>query len=337
MTRRLVSMLAAAAAMPGIALVVTHGGASATLPPDDTTGTDLVRGLAETAATEFFTTTDPSIVNVACVAPTADSPGVAMVCYGTNGTGEIVTATATINDYGEIEMAAAGDGPAPTTPTTAPSTVLASYSGDGSAAQPVDPITAPTIVRVTHDGSGEFSVQPQHGGVAAGDPLITTTGPADGRYLVGLGGTISAFAVTADGAWTLELHAASTALPLAPGSPVSGDTPDVVAYASTDPGPATVEYAGPGPIVIRAVTSGGPAVIVDEAGAFTGDITLPAGPAHLLVDAIGPWTITLPTPPPTTAGATTIPPTTVAAATSAPPTVSTVVASTTIAPSTSAP
>ena len=314
MTRRLLTMLAATSTMLGLAIGAAGGGAAATLPPDDTGGAVLVRGQAETAAAEFFTAADPSVTNVACVPPAADSPGVQMLCYGTNGAGEVLTATATINDYGDIEMAAAGSGPAPTTPTTTPSTVLASYSGDGSAARPVDPITAPTIVRVTHAGSGEFSIQPQHGGVAVGAPLLTTTGPADGRYLVGLGGTISSFAITADGAWTLDLKAASTALPLAPGSPATGDTPDVVAYTTAEPGPATIADTGTGPIVIRAVTSGGPAVVVDEATAFTGEVTLPAGPAHLLVDAVGPWTISFPAPVPTTAEPTTAAPTTAASA-----------------------
>jgi hypothetical protein len=331
MTRRLVTMLAATSTMLGLAIGAAAGGAAATLPPDDTSGAALIRGQAETAAAEFFTTADPSVTSVACVPPASDSAGVEMVCYGTNGAGQVVTATATINDYGDIEMASAGTGPAPTTPTTAPSTVLASYSGDGSAARPVDPITAPTIVRVTHAGSAEFSIQPQHGGVAVGEPLLTTTGPVGGRYLVGLGGTISSFAITADGAWTLELNAASTAVPLAPGTPASGDTPDVVAYITPEPGPATVVYTGTGPIVIRAVTSDGPAVVIDEAAAFTGEVTLPAGPGHLLVDAVGSWTITLPAPVPTTAASTT------AASTTAAPTTAATTGATAPGPTTAAP
>jgi hypothetical protein len=222
--------------------------------------------------------------------------------------------------------------------------VLVTYSGEGAAARPVDPITAPTIVRVSHGGTGEFSVQPQHGGVDVGGPLLTTTGAADGRYLVGLGGTISAFAITADGPWTLELHAISSAVPLAPGAPATGDTPDVVAYGSAEAGSATVEYTGDGPIVVRAVTSAGPSVVVDEAGAFGGDVTLPAGPGQLLVDAVGPWTISFPASEPTTA-APTATATTTAAPTSAEPTSAaptsaaptTTAQATTAAPATSAP
>ena len=113
MNRRLVTMLAAMGASLGVAIGAAANGASATLPPEDTTGTDFIRGQAETAATEFFTTADPSTTNVACVPPAADSPGVAMLCYATTGAGEVVTATATINDYGDIEMSAAGERPAP--------------------------------------------------------------------------------------------------------------------------------------------------------------------------------------------------------------------------------
>jgi hypothetical protein len=334
MTRRVVAILAPTVT----ALVLTSGAASATLPPDDTAGTDFIRDQAEAAATEFFAAADPSVAGVACEVPTADSAGVAIRCYATTGIGEVVTATATINDYGDIEMSQGG-GPVATTSTTPPSTMLASYSGEGSAARPVDPITAPTIVRVTHAGAGEFSVQPQHGGVAVGEPIVTTTGVADGRYLVGLGGTISAFAITADGAWTLELHAISSAVPLAPGTPAAGVTPDVVAYASAEAGPVTLEYTGTGPVVVRAVTSAGPTVVVDEATAFTGEVTLPAGPGQLLVDAVGSWTISFPAPTPTsaaptTAAATTASPTSAAPTTAAPPTAS---PPTTAAPTTSAP
>ena len=312
-------MLAASAATLGIAMAAAVGGATATLPPDDTIGTDFIRGQAEAAATEFFVADDPSATNVACVPPSADSPGVETVCYATNAAGEIVTAVATVNDYGDIEMSATGSGQAPTTPTSTPGTVIATFSGEGSAAQAVDPITAPTIVLVRHDGAGEFSVQPQNGGVPAGEPVISTTGAADGRYLVGLAGTISAFAVTADGAWTLELHPIGSAVPLAPGTPAAGDLPDVVAYANSDAGQVTVDYSGTGPIVVRAVTSAGTTVVVDQTAAFTGAVTLPAGPGQLLVDAAGPWALSFPAPEPTTVSPSSTSPTTGAPPTSAAP------------------
>ncbi len=221
MTRRALLTLAAA-----VVTVVGAGGiARATLPPDDGGGTDFVRRQAEAEVTAYFAEADPAVSDVACAAPPEDTAGAQMRCYGTDGAGNVVTAVATINDVGGIEVAPAGSGgPAPTAPPPAtPDPVLAAYNGTGSAVRPVDPITAPTIVRVTHDGAGAFSVQPQQGGVAAGGPLLNATGPWTGRYLVGLGGTISGFAITADGNWSLELHAVSSAQPLTPGTPASGD------------------------------------------------------------------------------------------------------------------
>jgi hypothetical protein len=322
MTRRALRTLVVAAVAGGVASTTLAGGvASATLPPDDGGGTDFVRRQAEEAATAFFAETDPSVSDVACAAPPADEAGAQMRCYGTDSAGNVVVAVATINDLGGIEVAA-GQGPPPTAPpSTAPSPVLASYNGSGSAARPVDPITAPTIVRVTHEGAGAFAVQPTQGSVPAGAALVSATGPWDGRYLVGLGGTISGFAITADGNWTLELLAVSSALPLAPGSPAAGDRPDVLRYSSAEALPVTIEYTGTTGIVVRVVTRAGAAVVTEQTGAFAGDVELPPGPGNVLVEAVGSWSVTPPAPPPTTTVAPTTAAPTTTPATGAPTTV----------------
>ena len=121
----------------------------------------------------------------------------------------------------------------------------------------VDPIAGPTIVAVTHDGGGAFAVQPQQGGVPVGTPLASVTGAWSGRYLLGLGGTISGFAITADGDWTLTVEQRSTALTFDPTTGATGENADVVAYDDAAPWTATVAYEGSGPIAVRAVTLSG--------------------------------------------------------------------------------
>ncbi len=86
-------------------------------------------------------------------------------------------------------------------------------------------------------------------------------------------------------------------------------------------GPVTVAYTGTSPIVVRVVTSAGTTVVVDEAGPFSGGVTLPPGPGNVLVEAVGSWTISFPAPAATTTVApTTSAPTTGPAPTTLPPT-----------------
>lgn len=303
-----------------VSLVTMAGGrgVAATTPPDEAP-TDFVRRLAEVEATAHFVALDPGVTNVACAPPTVDAAGGQMNCYGTNADGAVLTALATINDDGGIDVASAPGGPAaPTVPSTVPNSTLASLAGTGADVRTVDPITAPTIVAVTHDGSGPFSVQPQQGGVSAGEPLLAVTGAWTGRYLVGLGGTLSSFAVTADGNWTIEIQPIDSALSLTPQTSVSGAASDVVRSADTEAVPVTIDYTGSGPIVVSAISGSGAEVLVDEAGAFAGQVTLPAGPGYVTVDAAGPWTIAYEPPrdvPTSTATTTTVDVATTAAVT----------------------
>lgn len=271
----------------------------ATAPPDEVP-TDFVRRLAEVEAAAYFVATDPGVTNVACAPPTVDAAGGVMTCYGSAPNGAPVSAIATINDDGGIDITPpaggstppAGGPTAPTVaPTSAPSPTPGSLQGMGSAVLVVDPITAPTIVRVTHDGSDVFSVQPQQGGVAAGNSLLEVTGAWTGRYLVGLGGTISGMAVTADGNWTIEIQSIDSAIALTPAGTVAGEEPEVIRASDTEAVPITVDFTGSGPIVVVAVTSSGSQVLVDEPAGFSGEVTLPPGPGYVTIDATGPWTI----------------------------------------------
>ena len=206
------------------------------------TGVGIVRTQAEAAAAEYFATVvEGGASHVACETPSADSAGVVFYCFGVNSGGAPVVAQATINDYGTAELAAvASSATATTAPTTTTSPVISSAQGSGSQVVQVDPISGPTIVAVTHDGGGAFAVQPQQGGVPSGAPFASVTGAWSGRYLVGLGGTISGFAITADGDWTLTVQQRSSALAFDDATGVSGENADVVAYDDTAPWAATV-------------------------------------------------------------------------------------------------
>lgn len=311
MNRR--ALLALASAL--IALVIADGGVAATTPPPppDDGATDFIHKQAEAAAATYFSAIDPGVSQVACGRPAVDTPGEQFLCYAYSAEGQVLVAQVTIDDYGVPILADfGGGGPVVPSvpPTSAPSQTLASFQGTGSAVQLIDPITTTTIINVTHDGAGAFSVQPQQGGVPAGEPLFSATGPWQGRYVAGLGGTISALAVTADGNWTIDIQTGASALILGPAAPTSAETSDVVSYSDAADVPVTFEYTGAGPIVVRAITAAGPAVLVDEPGAFTGEITLPSGPGLVTIDAAGSWSIAYIVPP--TDASTTATPTTAA-------------------------
>jgi hypothetical protein len=296
--------------------------AVATVPPDGAGGgVDIVRQQATDAAIEYFSTAvEGGATHVVCETPAEDAAGVVFYCFGVDGGGAAVVAQATINDHGTPEIAPIDTGTTAPGPTTTASAVVGSAQGTGSQAVQVAPISGPTIVAVTHDGSGDFAVQPQQGGVPAGAPFAAVTGPWEGRYLVGLGGTISGFAVTADGGWTLTIEQRSSALTFDAASGVDGENADVIAYDDAAAWAATVSYGGPGPIVIRAVTVSGAQEVVNQTASFSGAIEVPAGPGFLTVEAPGGWSLRPEAPATTTVATTTLPATstTAAPATTAP-------------------
>jgi hypothetical protein len=290
--------------------------AVATVPPDGGgEGIDIVRQQAQEAAAEYFAgAVEGGASHVVCEPPSADAPGVVFYCFGVDAAGAPVVAEATISDYGAAEISSLGAvATATSAPPTTVSPIVGSAQGSGSQAVQVDPISGPTIVTVTHDGTGAFAVQPQQGGVPAGAPFATVTGPWQGRYLVGLGGTISGFAVTADGGWTITVEQRTGALPFDDAAGVDGENADVIAYDDAAPWGATVSYEGTGPIVIRAVTVSGAQELINQAGPFAGAIEVPAGPGFVTVEAPGAWSVRPQVPATTSTAASTAAPSTSAA------------------------
>jgi hypothetical protein len=257
------------------------------LPPTtEAVDTSFLRGEAEAQ----FLAANGGATQVACAVPPADEPGVLFNCYGVGGDGSLIAAVATMNDDGGIEFdpldAATADAGGATT-TAAPAVT----SGTGSAVVAVRPPTGPSIVTISHDGAGGFAVQPQNAGAPIGSPFAVATGAVSGDHLVVFTSPVTDFAVTADGAWTIEVAAASTAAPFPVDMTTTGEAPVVLALPDGGELPVSVEYQGSGPIVISTFTAAGLQVVLDEAGPFTGEAVLPSGPGYVGIDAIGPWTV----------------------------------------------
>ena len=271
------------------AVVVTAGltgapvAASSPVPPPSTDApaapdTSFLRAQAEGALAEAY----PGVTAVACAVPPADEAGARFACYGVDESGAVLHRQATVNDDGGIEFSTP-EAPAPTT------TVPSSFDGTGSGLIEVPAITGPTLVAVTHAGSGPLTIQPQRGAATVGPPLTTPPGIPAGRYVVGFDGTISAFAVTTDGDWTVAIEPPSNALPLAD-APLSSDRPDVVTYPDTAVFDAVLEVTAAGPYTVTAYTAAGRALLAEDAGPGTAALTLPAGPGLVAIDGAA-WTL----------------------------------------------
>ena len=112
----------------------------------------------------------------------------------------------------------------------------------------------------------------------AGAPFAAVTGPWEGRYLVGLGGTISGFAITADGDWTLTIEQRSSAMSFDAASGVDGENADVIAYDDAAAWGATVSSTA-GPDRHPCGDGVGSAGVGQPGRLVLGDIEVPAGRA----------------------------------------------------------
>lgn len=285
---------------PSSAPLATSVAATVPGPPATVVDTSYLRGVAETAADPYFAeATGGAVTQVACAPPPADEGGVQFVCFALAASGEVVAAQVTVDDYGTpVFDPLAAPNPDATTPTTV-SDVIGTYTGTGPQLVVVDALTGPHVVALTHAGAEAFSVQPVSNRTDAGSPLVNGTGAFTGRVVLNGPGTVDAFRITADGAWTLEVRAPTAALALTPGATVTGDHTDVVMWADPSPVSATFSFPGTTAFSIVAVAPGGNTSLSSGSGPLDGSIAIPAGPSYIQVTTDGPWTMTATSAPPT--------------------------------------
>lgn len=284
---------------PSSAPLVTSVVTTAPGPPATVVDTSFLRGVAEGAAVLYFAdATGGTVTQVACAPPPADEGGAQFVCFALDASGEVVAAEATVDDYGTpVFDPLAAPNPDATTPTTV-SDVVGTYAGTGPQLVVVEALTGPHVVTLTHAGAAAFSVQSMSNGADVGSPLVNLTGAFTGRVVLNGPGTVDAFRITADGAWTLEVRTPTAALTLTPGASVTGDGTDVVSWADPSPVNATFSFTGATAFSIVAVAPGGNTSLASGSGPLDGSIAIPAGPGFIQVTTDGPWTITAPPAPP---------------------------------------
>lgn len=168
----------------------------------------------------------------------------------------------------------------------------AEFSGDGDSVIDLPEGVNQGMVTVTHDGSEHFAVTAlDANNESTGDLLVNTTGSYEGVTALGvheIGGDAVRLDVDADGAWTITLAPFSTA----PALPESGAGDGVFLYD----GPAAtwaITHDGSEHFAVSAYTSAdfSMPLLVNETGAYDGSEAVTAGPALVVVQADGSWTI----------------------------------------------
>lgn len=146
------------------------------------------------------------------------------------------------------------------------------------------------IVVGSYSGSGNFSVAPQDSdNKSTGELLVNTIGEYKGTTAWGLGalGNAKTFKVSADGKWKLVLRPIDSAKAL----PKKGSGDGVYKYAG---GAATwaITHRGEANFVVAEYSSSPlPNLAVNEIGKYKGKVPADAGPAVVVVQADGTWTI----------------------------------------------
>lgn len=170
------------------------------------------------------------------------------------------------------------------------------YSGAGDSVLRIELPGGPNSVGVAsiqHSGSSNFAVWSLDQNLNQSDLLINEIGPYSGTVAFNLRATesITALEITADGTWEVTVEDLLTLPQLLPNSTAQGEGDDLLVYLG-DTTIASVEHAGDSNF---AVWSHGDYsdLLINEIGAYSGQVRWPAGGALIEITANGPWSIAL--------------------------------------------
>ncbi|GAA2302748.1 hypothetical protein GCM10009853_069300 [Glycomyces scopariae] len=168
----------------------------------------------------------------------------------------------------------------------------AEFSGEGDGVVELPEGAAQAMVTASHDGDANFAVSAlDEGNQATGDLLVNTIGGYEGVTALGmydLGNEPVRLQVTADGAWTVRL----APLADAPALPGSG-TGDAVFRYEGEAVTWNVTHDGDSNFTLSYHTDEDfeMPLLVNEIGAYDGEVPAGAGPGLVVVTADGDWTI----------------------------------------------
>jgi hypothetical protein len=170
-------------------------------------------------------------------------------------------------------------------------TLTISGAGDDVIALPRDAKAG--ILSARYSGRSRFSVRVQDGRGNTTERTVKVTGPYTGTTLFGIDswrGKPRQLAITASGAWTIQISAVRTAAEL----PGSGRADGVYLYAGGTRRLA-LTHEGHSNFTVQTYASGlyGRAFLVNAFGSYRGSVPLKKGPAVVELVADGAWTAKL--------------------------------------------
>ncbi|MBA3688122.1 MAG: hypothetical protein H0W81_04775 [Chloroflexi bacterium] len=194
-------------------------------------------------------------------------------------------------------------------PTANPTAVTTSERTPGLAFEPITlsatgdsvprfdiPSDAAAIAVITYTGSSNFAVFSLANDGSNNDLLVNTIGNYSGTVLfdTNSGQHSVAFQVTADGPWTIVIKPLSKARSWDSSTPLTGVGDDVVRVAGALDGLTTVRitHDGESNFAVFGYSGSGTDILVNEIGAYDGEVLLADDTLLLEVTADGNWSVT---------------------------------------------
>ena len=147
------------------------------------------------------------------------------------------------------------------------------------------------IAVISHNGASNFAVFSVAADGSENDLLVNAIGGYSGTVLFdeNTGVHSVAFEVTADGAWTITVKPVTSARAWDGSSPLNGSGDEVVQISPFISGltTVTVQHTGSSNFAVFAYSSSGTDLLVNEIGAYLGEVLLGDGTFLLKVTADG--------------------------------------------------
>ncbi len=183
--------------------------------------------------------------------------------------------------------------PAPPPPPAVAKPVV--YSGVGSKLLKIKKGEEPAIALITGRGSSNFAVTNLAADGQQYDLLVNTIGSYHGTRLIDVenGQQTAAFKIEATGSrWTITLKPITQARPWNGSGTLSGKGDDVIlmprdTWGSLDS--AKITHTGTSNFAVKAYSDTSD-LLVNEIGAYSGEVQVPAGTLLFAIDADGGWT-----------------------------------------------
>ena len=200
---------------------------------------------------------------------------------------------AVVDEQPEPSEAAPEPEPEPEVVEPAPDVV---YSGTGDTILQIELPAGPDsigIATMTHSGRSNFAVWSLNANLEQSGLLVNEIGNYSGTVPFNLefGEQITAFEISADGAWTVTLRDVLSVREVPQGAATTGTGDDVLVYRA-DATVADIAHTGRSNFAIWSYGDRSD-LLVNEIGNYTGQVRWQAGPALIQVSADGAWSITL--------------------------------------------